>query len=405
MAFRYRCRACNGPNLKKVIDFGKMPLANGFLAEEEFESEKFYPLEFGFCVDCSMAQLINPIAPSVLFTENYPFVSSSSGRMVNHFDELVDSAIHESPKSSPRLLEIGCNDGAALERARAKGAMVLGIEPSGTAKIAKEKGIGVLEATFASLLAKSIRQTQGLWDIIIATNTLCHVHDLDDVLFGIKMLLAEGGVFIFEDPYLPDILRLTAYDQIYDEHKWYFSVTSVNRLLTRHGLKLVMVEPQTVHGGSMRYWVINEGEKRDDSVRQAIEQEQFIDLERLYEFKRETIVEIRNLQDSLDESLKRGRKIAGYGATSKSTVILNALERWLPIQYITDTTPQKQGRFSPGVHIPIVSPDKLREDDIGVVLMLAWNHFDEIIEKDPIFNERSRKLLFHSRRVAEWVTR
>lgn len=398
-----RCRACNGSNLIQFLDLGKMPLANGFLTEEEFENEKFYPLKVGYCADCEMVQLINPIPPEILFNEKYPFVTGSSKHMEVHFDELADEAIHLSNKRAPRLVEIGSNDGTLLARAKDRGARVFGFEPSRTADIANERGIRTLRTNFDMLAARNYIRHGPFIDIIVATNTLCHVHDLNNVLLGIKMILAHDGIFVFEDPYWPDIIELCAYDQIYDEHKWYFSVSSVMKLLDRHGLRLIAAHAQPTHGGSMRYWVRHKNWNEEPSIllptRQIYESQ--YDLERLLDFQQEIEAEVKNLKATL-QYISEGHRIAGYGATSKSTVILNLLGgEEQSIDYITDTTLFKQGKFSPGAHIPIVPPSQLRQDDINHIILFAWNHAQEIFENEQLVRERNIQWIFHSRKIKD----
>ena len=390
--------------MKQILDFGKMPLANGFLDKDQFEQEKFYDLQLGFCPDCNMVQLINPLAPELLFNNSYPFLTSSSKGMELHFKGLVESALGNINTTKPRVIEIGSNDGSLLKMAQAQGAKVLGIEPSANiGMMAQRSGIRTLLTAFDSVVAEMLSQTHESADIIIATNTLCHVHDLADILTGIKKILNPDGIFVFEDPYLPDILRLVAYDQIYDEHKWYFSVTSMENILQRYGLRLVAVESRQVHGGSMRYWVQHASKDQwNDSVSIAIGQEKFITMERLLEFKYDVGAEIWVTKTSITNALKEGLRIAGYGATSKSTIILNLLElNDFHIQYITDTTIQKQGKFSPGSHIPIVAPSILQKDDIDAIMIFAWNHWEEIVENDLIFAREEVAIMVHSRKIAE----
>lgn len=399
------CRACGSGSLKEILNFGNMPIANGFLSERNFDKEGWYPLRFGFCPLCKMAQLISPVHPNLLFNENYPFLTASSDWMVSHFANLVDEVMERIGQPNPFVIEIGSNDGSLLKAAKGKGAgKVLGFEPANKiGSLARKNGINTILAPFEYLQAQLMIQTEGPAHLIIATNTLCHVHDLNDVLRGVKAALARNGLFVFEDPYLPDILRYTTYDQIYDEHKWYFSVTSVVNMLERHHLALIDIEPQEVHGGSMRYYVTHADSPISKKAYQAYSQERFIDLGRMQEFAGEVTYEIKNLTQTLGEIARSGRTVAGYAATSKSTTILNSMgyDAARAISYITDTTPVKQEKFSPGVHIPIVPPDALLTNPVDYVLMFAWNHWNEIRKKDSIFREKRVLPLWHTTKIAE----
>jgi methylation protein EvaC len=219
-----------------------------------------------------------------------------------------------------------------------------------------------------------ILKNHGPADVIYAANVMCHIKDIHSVLRGISILLKKDGVFIFEDPYLPDIIDKTSFDQIYDEHCYYFDLDSVSRMVEDHGLYLDAADHLPNHGGSMRYTV-----KHGTPLLHPVGSDSDIlgFASRIEETK-------KNLLNVLREAKKEGKRVVGYAATSKSTTLLNycGIGPGL-IDYIVDTTPGKQGKLSPGMHIPIKSMDHFK--DVDYALLLAWNHFEEIKEKEKTF--------------------
>ena len=258
-----KCRICQVEYVP-FLSFGKMPLANGFLASDQFRNEYFFELVVAFCPSCCMVQLSEQPSREKMFTPHYAYFSSTSTSMATHFEKFAHQVIADYlPPHDPFVVEIGCNDGILLEQFAQVGIRHLGIEPSANvAQVAVNKGLRALQRYFDEDLAREIVAEYGQADGVLGANVLCHIPYLHSVVAGIKMLLKPGGVLVFEDPYLGDILDKTAYDQIYDEHAFYFSVTSVSYLFQRHGLEVVDVMPQNVHGGSMRYVVTHEGAKR-----------------------------------------------------------------------------------------------------------------------------------------------
>src|SRR2546422_10328185 len=258
-----KCRICQ-VQYEPVMSFGKMPLGNGFLASDQFRNEYFFELVVAFCPSCCMVQLTEQPDRERMFNPNYAYFSSSSRSMATHFEMFAQQVIADYlPPDDPFVVEIGCNDGILLEHFAQVGIRHLGIEPSANvAQVAINKGLRTLLRYFDEDLAREIVAEYGQADAVLGANVLCHIPYLHSVVAGIKPLLKPGGVLVFEDPYLGDILEQTSYDQIYDEHAFYFSVTSVSHLFERHGLEVIDVMPQNVHGGSMRYVVAHEGARQ-----------------------------------------------------------------------------------------------------------------------------------------------
>jgi methylation protein EvaC len=369
-----------------------MPLANGFLRSEEFPDEFFFDLSAAFCERCAMPQLVQGVPRERMFNAKYPFFTSSSMRMAAHFGDFAEKVARNClPERDPLVVEIGSNDGTLLRHFAETGIRHLGVEPSeNVAAAAAAKGVRSIHRFFDVEVARDIVRDHGQADAILAANCLCHVHDLNGLATGIECLLKPRGLLIFEDPYLGDIIKNTAYDQIYDEHMYYFSVSGVARWLERHDLEIFDVAPQPVHGGSMRYTVGRRGTwPVSPSVEAWLREEARGGLLRpeSYDQFRGRVEDSRDAFTALLNALKRGgKRVAGYGATSKSTTVLNycGITPDL-VEYISDTTPAKQGKFSPGVHIPVRPHSDFLSRYPDHAVLFAWNHATEILAKEGGF--------------------
>jgi methylation protein EvaC len=385
------CRIC-GTAIEPFMSFGKMPIANGFLTSEDFAVEYFFELKPGFCETCSTLQILEQPDPERMFHENYAFFSRTSKRMGIHFHSYADWVKKNYFTSKdPFVVEIGSNDGLMMEFFAKDNIRHLGVEPSSNvAEKARSYGVETLCSFFNLETAKKIVCEKGSADALIAANVMCHIPDLHDVAKGADHLLSTEGVLIFEEPYLGDMIENTAYDQIYDEHVFIFSARSVQNIFDRYGFELVDVKPQSTHGGSMRYVLARKGKW---PVSQAVktqllyEYNKGLHLKATYELFRDKCEESRtNLVNILQQQKDAGRRIVGYAATSKSTTVLNYCNIGPDlIEFISDTTPIKQGKFSPGMHIPVLSYEALRNGYPDSFLLFAWNHKAEIMEKESSF--------------------
>lgn len=386
-----KCLICDS-QVAPFVSFGQMPIANGFLSPAEFANEYFFELKVVFCPNCSMVQLAEQPEREQMFNENYAFFSSTSTRMATHFRNFAQLVVADYLKSpDPFVVELGSNDGIMLQNFKNKGIRHLGIEPSANvAQVAIDKGIRAVCKFFDENLASDIIAADGQADAILGANVMCHIPYLHSVVAGMKSLLKPDGVVIFEDPYLGDIVEKTSYDQIYDEHAFYFSLSSVSYLFERHGLELVDIMPQHVHGGSMRYIITHKGAREVSTavVRQR-EREKTLGLNRLETFER-LRSNIEKSRDDLKALLfdlnREGKRIVGYGATSKSTTVTNycGITPDL-VEFISDTTPIKQNKFSPGVHIPVRAYENFEGSYPDYALLFAWNHAEEIMAKEQKF--------------------
>ena len=399
------CLICQS-RVDPFMALGWMPIANGFLMPDEFEREYFYDLRVAFCPTCTMVQLAELVPLDRLFHEQYAFFSSTSIRMAKHFEEFANVVMTaHALRPDAFVVEIGSNDGIMLRHFAKAGVRHLGIEPSANvAEVARRQGVQTLCGFFDERLAEKILREHGQVDTFLGANVMCHIPDLHSVAAGIKQLLKPQGVLIFEDPYLGDILGKTAYDQIYDEHVFYFSLTSLRNLFGRHGLELVDVQPQAVHGGSMRYVFGHSGAHPvSPRVSEWLAREAALCLDR-----RETYDRFRrSVEHSRDELIRllreirgQGKRVVGYAATSKSTTVINycGITPEL-VEYISDTTPIKQGKFSPGAHIPIRPYEEFTARYPDYALLFGWNHAEEILAKEQAFMAAGGKWIVYVPKV------
>jgi methylation protein EvaC len=399
------CLICDS-KYTPFVDFGDMPIANAFARKEELIDEYTFPMKVGFCECCNMVQLVEQPDREKMFHENYAFFSSTSNYMKEHF-KLFAKSVYDLQDLNEKsfVVEIGCNDGILLQNFNNINISSLGIEPSkNVAKVAKDKGIDVIEKFFDQALAENILQTHQKADAILSANVMCHIPYMHSIYDGIKILLKETGVFIFEDPYLGEIIEKTSFDQIYDEHVFLFSAISVNNLASMHDLELIDVEPQITHGGSMRYTLAHKGMKSvSQNVINLIEKEKKLglDINTSYLGFANSVNKIKDDLISLLTNLKsQGKKVVAYGATSKSTTVTNyfGITPEL-VESIYDTTPIKQNKLSPGVHIPVLPYEQFQESNPDYVLLFAWNHATEIMNKENDYMGNDRKWITYIPKV------
>lgn len=400
-----KCLICSNP-IKPFMSFGKMPIANGFLPKEQFANEYFFDMQVAHCPKCGMFQLTEQPEREKMFNENYAFFSGTSKLMAVHFKEFADHVLKDYIKSSdPFVVEIGSNDGIMLQNFAAKKIRHLGIEPSANvAKVAQDKGINTISKFFDEELARQIVKQYGQADAFLAANVMCHIPYMHSIVEGIRILLKPEGVVMFEDPYLGDVIENTTYDQIYDEHVFLFSVSSIKYLFEQHGLEVFDVEPQETHGGSMRYVIAHKGAKPiSKKVTQQLEKENKLGLHKpeTYETFRKNCERSRDsLISILNDIRKDGKKIVGYAATSKSTTIINYCGITTDhIAYICDTTPIKQGKYSPGAHIPVLPYEEFLKSYPDYALLFGYNHAKEIMAKEKNFMKSGGKWIVYVPKV------
>ena len=394
---RITCRLCGSQNLTQILNLCATPPANSFVSENELtEEQPLFPLEVFFCEDCAHVQLLDVVNPELLFN-NYVYVSGTSPVFVKHFQEYANSIMSEYiPSGNQKLVvDIGSNDGTLLKQFKSNGLNVLGVDPARTiAAKASAEGVKTLPSFFSRSLANKIRSEYGVAHIITANNVFAHADDLSDITKGIHDLLATDGVFVFEVSYLADVFSGTLFDTIYHEHLAYHSVKPLQRFFRDHGLEIISAKRVDTHGGSLRGVVqlLGGPHTMDKSVHQLFREEARMGLhnaEKLKNFGREISYIRRELTGVLGSLKAAGKTICGFGAPAKATTLMYHFNIGPDIlDFIVDDSPLKQGLYSPGMHIPILSSSAIYNRKPDVILILAWNFANSIIDQHAEYLSR-----------------
>lgn len=391
-----RCRICDGSNLRKFLELGDLPLPNAFLREQQLnEKEPRYPLVVAFCPDCGLVQLMDVVPKEEMFTE-YLYFSGASRPIPKHFAEQAREISQRFPGF---MVEIGSNDGTLLRALKQHGVKAIGVEPArNIAKLANEAGLKTINDFFTEKLAKSILNERGHASAVIANNVVAHIDDVHELVKGVKTLLAPDGVFIFEVPYLEGLISKCEYDTIYHEHLSYFALRPLIELFSMHGLEIFDVKRLEVHGGSIRVYVRR---STDTTVSKRVadlimlERRLKLDSFETYERFAARVESNKQVLKTVLTILKdEGKRIVGYTAPAKGNVLLNYCGIGTDIlSYTIDTTPAKQGLYTPGMHIPIYPTQKFRDDQPDYALMLAWNYEQEILAKEQAYRDKGGKFI------------
>jgi methylation protein EvaC len=400
-----RCRVCTGP-LEEFLDLGAQPVSDAFRLPDAPGEEYFFRLAVAACRECTMVQLVEEVPRERMFGEDYPYRSSGSATMREHFARTANALLEtELTGPEPFLVELGCNDGVMLRTIRDAGVAHLGVEPSGgVADVARAAGLRVRTAFFEEATAREIAASDGLADVVYAANTTCHIPYLDSVFRGLDALLEPGGVFVFEDPYLGDIVERTSFDQIYDEHFYFFTARSVRALARRHGFELVDLQRLPVHGGELRYVLARSGVREPTpavAAQLAEEAERGLhEPATLHRFADAVRAVRADLTALLHRLRADGRRVVAYGATAKSATVANYCGIGPDtVEFVCDTTPEKQGRLTPGSHIPVRGPEAFADPYPDYALLFAWNHAEEIMAKEQGFRDAGGRWIVYVPRV------
>jgi hypothetical protein len=388
------CRFCSAPLRVPFADLGMSPLANSYLAPEQANAmEPFYPLRALVCERCFLVQLEEFETPQHIFGD-YAYFSSYSTSWLEHSRRYAGQMVERfGLDGTSQVVELASNDGYLLQYFAERQIPVLGIEPAANvAKVALQKGIPTLVEFFGEETARSLAERSRA-DLLVGNNVLAHVPDLNDFVAGMKVLLKDAGQITMEFPHLMRLVEDNQWDTIYHEHFSYFSFTTVSAVFSAHGLRLFDVEELPTHGGSLRIYGCHAGDPREDGPRVAemLERERaagYETIELYTRYGRRVAEEKRHVLEFLIGLKRDDQRIVGYGAPAKGNTLLNYCGvRTDFIDYTCDLNPHKQGQLLPGTHIPIRSPDVLREDRPDVVLILPWNLKDEIMEQLSFIRE------------------
>lgn len=393
------CRVCKSKYLNRFLSFGPMPLVNSFIHPEHLNlQEKYFPMDVCLCNTCGLVQLEQVVNPEIMF-KNYPYLTSVASPLKVHFSKLAKKALakFDIPRGS-LIVDIGSNDGTLLENFKKLSMKVCGIEPaSNIANIARSRGIDTVEDFFNKDLADSFSSKYGNAKLIFATNVFAHVDDINGFVQGVSILLDDDGIFIIEVPYLVDMINRVEFDTIYHEHLSYFAIRPLLALFKNFGMSIVDVERVSVHGGSLCVYVKKIHEFLSPNAIELVDLEEKEGLDKLasYEKFAEKVFKIKEDLILLLVKLKdNGAKIAGYGASAKGNTLLNFCKIGPELlDYIVDTTPFKQGCYTPGMHIPVVPEEHFHSFPPDYFLLLAWNYKDEILKKETRFRDNNGKFI------------
>jgi SAM-dependent methyltransferase len=390
-----RCLFCGAELSKVFVDLGMSPLCESFLPKEDLNKmEPFYPLVVYVCESCWLVQLEKYVAVEDIFTE-YAYFSSYSDSWVEHARRYTDMIADRLGLTKDSFaVEVASNDGYLLQHFVKKGIPVLGIEPAANvAKAAEEKGVPTLVEFFGRDCATRLVSEGKSADLIAGNNVLAQVHDINDFVGGLAILLKKGGVVTIEFPHLLRLVAENQFDTIYHEHFSYFSFLSATTIFAKHGLRLFDVEELPTHGGSLRIYACHDDDPRPNTDRAVDllaleEREGFRDLARYGAFQQRVDETKHRLLEFLIKARRDGKSVAGYGAPGKGNTLLNYCGiRTDLLEYTVDRNPYKHGRFLPGTHIPIFPPDKIAETKPDYLLILPWNLKDEIMKQNAFIRE------------------
>jgi 2-polyprenyl-3-methyl-5-hydroxy-6-metoxy-1,4-benzoquinol methylase len=382
------CRFCGAPLQHVFCDLGMSPIANSYPTPDRLgQMEPFYPLRCLVCEQCFLVQLEEYESPQQIFSD-YAYFSSYSSSWVQHARDYVEMAVDRfelGPEN--HVVEIASNDGYLLQWFVERGIPVLGVEPAGNvAEVAEQNGVRSLVKFFGQATAREVAAMFQA-DLLLGNNVLAHVPDLNDFVAGMKILLAPGGTLTMEFPHLLRLIEENEWDTIYHEHFSYFSWITVAQVFARHGLRLYDVEEIPTHGGSLRIFGCHADAPFENTgaTRELEQRERDAGLDQVgtyLSFERRVREHKWQIVDFLIDQARAGKRIAAYGAPAKGNTLLNYCGIGTDlIEFTCDLNPVKQGRYLPGTHIPIKSPDAIREEQPDLVLILPWNLEREIAEQ------------------------
>ena len=396
------CRFCGYGLTRTFVDLGMSPLCESFLKAEQLnEMELFYPLHVYVCEKCLLVQLQEYVSREHIFTE-YAYFSSYSDSWLQHAKAYVNSIVERFRiGAQSQVVELASNDGYLLQYFVERGIPVLGIEPAANvAQAAMKKGIPTVIRFFGQQTARDLSVEHRKADLMLGNNVLAQVPDLNDFVKGMKIMLKPEGLITMEFPHLMRLIEENQFDTIYHEHFSYFSLATVEKVFAAHGLTIFDVEELPTHGGSLRIYARHSENTKEPINRSVLDLKArekaggFTRLETYLCFAKKVEATKRNLLNFLIRAKSEGRSIVGYGAPGKGNTLLNYCGiRTDFIEYTVDRNPYKHGKYTPGTHIPIHHPDKIRETRPDYLLILPWNLKKEIMEQNAYIRESGGKFV------------
>ena len=393
------CRSCGGAELTPILSLGRLPLADGLLAPEQLAApEPRYALDLVLCSGCGLVQILETVPPGELFGADYPYFSSFSDTLLKHSLNNVEQRIAERNLGSDSLvIELASNDGYLLQYYQRHGISVLGIDPApGPVAAALGRGVPTLQAFFDRELAAELAAGGRQGDIVHANNVLAHVADTNGFVAGIATLLKPDGVAVIEVPYVRRLVEQCQFDTIYHEHLCYFSATALSALFRRHGLFLNDVEEVPIHGGSLRLFV-ELVERPAERLTRMLAEETALGITRPG-FYADFAARVHSIRDGLSALLyslrAEGKRIMGYGAAAKGTIMLNYTGIGPDqLSCVVDRNVHKQGRYIPGVRLPIRAPSAILAEMPDYLLILPWNFKQEIMTQQAAYHARGGRFI------------
>lgn len=400
MSLSLKCRSCGSTDAAPILDLGQQPLANNLLTPADLaKKEPKFPLRLAVCKSCWMLQITDLVPPVELFSE-YLYFSSFSDLMLRHSREACDGYMKEFGLNGQSLVvEVASNDGYLLQNFVKAKVPCLGIEPAANiAKVAREKGIETLVEFFGQKIASDLAAKNRQADLILGNNVFAHAPDTNDFVAGLKTLLKPKGRIALEFPYGADFIEHTEFDTIYHEHVFYFTLTALKPLFERHGLTIFRVQRLPIHGGSLRLFAGHTGAHAVEKSATDLFAEETRKGVNTLAYYEGFANQVRALKDDLVALLAKlkqeGKSIAAYGASAKGSTLLNYYGVGADtLDFVADRSTYKQGRLTPGTHIPIVPPEELLKRKPDYTLLLTWNFADEILAQQKAYRDAGGKFI------------
>lgn len=385
---RKQCASCKNPTLINIHNFGYVPLAGNFPRKEELEDVSAYQLSLMFCENCKLVQINSVISPDVLFSD-YRYRSSIG--LTNHFREYAQWFVRRFGKNPYKVLEIGCNDGVLLSPMQSEGFDIIGVDPAKNIVNQPVSDGLVMYCDYFSTKFIDTHSFHNTFDFILANNSFAHIDDISDIVNGVSLSLKDGGHFIIEIHYLLELLNQFQYDNVYHEHIYYYSLTSLQNLLSPYGMCIVDYERLNTHSGSIRV-IAQKGGILTDEVISAIKDESefgITDISVLSKFSNDISIHSTQFVNTINELKLEGKRIWGYGASGRANMFCNILKLTNgDIDVIFDESVERINRYIPISNIPIVDSKNIENMDTDNVVMVifAWNYTNMIIDKLKKYN-------------------